>query len=346
MKRHPQNPIITPADIVPSSPELKVIGTFNPGAVIHDGRVHLLIRVAETAICEKDEVATLQWLPTSEGGKLECRRYSKSDRTLDLSDSRYIRREGKTYLSSISHLRLATSEDGVNFAIGDKPFLGSSDETEAYGVEDARITKLDDRYYINYSAVSRDSWYTNMMSTTDFHLLEHHGIIFPPQNKDVSLFPRKIGGKFAALHRPHNFDFGSPSIWYAESPDLIHWGKHRCILRPEGRYEGQRIGGGPPCIETPEGWLHIYHAADENNIYRIFTVLLDLESPWKVIQKSSRPLLEPEAKYETHGFFPGVVFCNGMVSLPDGRILLYYGAADETIALCETSIAELLRSLD
>ncbi|MEO6053714.1 MAG: glycoside hydrolase family 130 protein [Chthoniobacterales bacterium] len=346
MKRHPQNPIIKPADIVPSSPELKVIGAFNPAAIFHDGRVHLLVRVAETAICAKDEVATLQWLPTPEGGKLDCQCYSKSDNTLDLRDSRYIRRGGKTYLSSISHLRLAISDDGVNFKIGDKPFLAASNETEAYGVEDARITKLEDRYYINYTAVSRDSWYTNMMSTVDFQIQEHHGIIFPPQNKDVSLFPRKINGHYAALHRPHNFDFGEPSIWYAESPDLIHWGKHRCILRPEGRYAEQRIGGGPPCIETPEGWLHIYHAADEKSTYRLFTVLLDLECPWKVIKQASRPLLEPQEKYETHGFFPGVVFSNGIATLPDGRILLYYGAADETVAVCETSLPELLASLN
>ncbi|MEO8206610.1 MAG: glycosidase, partial [Chthoniobacterales bacterium] len=92
MKRHPQNPIIKPTDVTPSSPELKVIGAFNPAAIFHAGKIHLLVRVAETAICGNDEVATLQWLPAQDGGNLECRRFSKSDPTLDLSDSRYIRR--------------------------------------------------------------------------------------------------------------------------------------------------------------------------------------------------------------------------------------------------------------
>jgi predicted GH43/DUF377 family glycosyl hydrolase len=195
--------------------------------------------------------------------------------------------------------------------------------------------------------VSPDSWATSLVSTRDFKDVQRHGLIFPPQNKDVCLFPERIHGRYCALHRPHNSGFGRPSIWYAESPDLIHWGGHQCLIRPrDNDWENERIGGGAPCLKTPAGWLQIYHAANRDNTYRLFTLLLDLEDPRRVLKRASRPLIEPETDYETEGFFGRVIFCNGTVQLDDGGVWIYYGAADQTTCLAETTLEELLASLE
>ena len=149
------------------------------------------------------------------------------------------------------------------------------------------------------------------------------------------------------MHRPHNSGFGRPSIWYAESPDLIHWGGHRCLVRPrDNGWEDERVGGGAPCLKTPSGWVQIYHAAGADGAYRLFTLLLDLKHPARLLKRASRPLLEPEADYETGGFFGRVVFTDGVVQFDDGRVWIYYGAADQTTCLVESSVDELLTSLE
>ena len=280
-------------------------------------------------------------------GRPEVWRLSRRDPDVDLSDSRYVIYRGQTYLSTLSHLRLARSRDGVHFTVDENPFLFPADSTESFGVEDARITPIGDRFYINYTSVSADSWATALVSTADFQSVQRHGLIFPPQNKDVCLFPEKINGRYCALHRPHNSGFGRPSIWYAESPDLIHWGGHQCLVRPRNNgWEDERVGGGAPCLKTPSGWVQIYHAAGADGAYRLFTLLLDLKHPARLLQRASRPLLEPEADYETGGFFGRVVFTDGVVQFDDGRVWIYYGAADQTTCLVESSVDELLTSLE
>lgn len=180
--------------------------------------------------------------------------------------------------------------------------------------------------------------------TEDFSSSERLGIIFHPENKDVAIFPEKIRGKYAALHRPNNRGFGKPSIWYAESPDLLHWGNHRCILRPRNtRWEAMKIGGGAPPLKTDHGWLVIYHAKGEGSVYSLFCLLLDLEEPWKVIKQAEEPLLYPELPFEKEGFFGNVVFTNGMVE-KHGKVFLYYGAADQYVGLAFTTVKDLLNS--
>ena len=107
-----------------------------------------------------------------------------------------------------------------------------------------------------------------------------------------------------------------------------------------------KIGGGAPPIKTPEGWLHVYHAKGRDQVYSLFVVLLDLDDPSVVLRRGTRPFVTPEAPYETDGFFGNVIFTNGMVEAPDGRLLLYYGASDESACLIETSVEELLAALD
>jgi len=347
MKRHPANPLITPKMVRPSAPGFRVRGVFNPAATLFGDEIFLLLRVAEDCEAGPDEVSVPIARFADGIGRPDILRLSRRDPDVDLSDSRYVVYRGQTYLSTLSHLRLARSRDGVHFTVDDEPFLFPADSTESFGVEDGRITRLGDTFYINYTCVSPDSWATSLVSTRDFRSIDRHGTIFPPQNKDVCLFPEKINGHYCALHRPNNSGFGRPSIWYAESPDLIHWGRHQCLVRPrDNGLEDERVGGGAPCLKTPAGWLQIYHGASKKGTYRLFTLLLDLDNPARVLKRASRPLLEPDADYETKGFFGRVVFTDGVVQFEDGRVWIYYGAADQTTSLAETSIDELLASLE
>ncbi len=347
MQRHPANPLIQPCDVKPSGPGFLVQGAFNPAAVRFGDEILLLLRVAESCEGGEEEVAVPLMRFENGVGKPDVLRLAKSDPQVDLSDSRYVRYRGQTYLSTMSHLRLARSTDGIHFAVEERPFLSPADASESFGIEDARIVRIDDAFYINYTAVSGDSYATALVSTKDFRTMKRHGIIFPPQNKDVCLFPEKINGRYFALHRPWNSEFGQPSIWIAESHDLIHWGNHRCLLRPRvNGWEDERIGGGAPCIKTPKGWLQVYHGASAGHTYSLFTLLLDANDPSIILKRASSPLLEPCEQYETGGFFGKVVFTNGIVAHDDGRVSIYYGAADKSCCLAETTVEELLASLD
>ncbi len=347
MRRHPDNPLIRPQDLRPSVPGLRVRGVFNPGAARVGDEVVLLLRVAED--CEpRDGYARVPVVRMQDGKpRLEVLEIPADHPEVRLKDTRGIVYRGRAYLSTMSHLRLARSRDGVHFRVEDRPFILPADASERFGVEDARIVHLEGRYWINYTAVSPDGWATALASTTDFRSVQRHGLIFTVQNKDVALFPRRIGGRYHALHRPDNQGFGRPSIWYADSPDLLHWGSHRCILRPrDTRWECAKIGAGAPCIETEAGWLQLYHGKGEGQRYSLFALLLDRERPWQILKRARRPFLEPEAPYETQGFFGNVVFTNGVVTWDDGRVYVYYGAADESVCLLETTVAELLETLE
>ena len=123
------------------------------------------------------------------------------------------------------------------------------------------------------------------------------------------------------MHRPNNDGFGKASIWTARSPDLRHWGGLRCILRPrEGvPFEGTKIGGGGPSVLTRRGWLQIYHGKGSDGAYALFSAILDRDDPSVVLARGSEPVLKPEAEYETSGFFPNVVFTNGLTHPEAGR---------------------------
>jgi len=339
LQRHIQNPLILPSQIHPSNPLYKVLGVFNPGAILFQDEIILLMRVAENCLPEKEYVT----IPFYSEKGADIIRIRKNDRNLIYKDTRGYFYKGKDYLSTISHLRLARSKDGINFSIEDTPFIYPTLDCECFGVEDARIVKLEDNYFINYTAVSGDGYVTVLASTSDFVQIKKLGIIFPPLNKDVALFPEKINEKYAALHRPDNKGFGLPSIWYASSPDLLNWGDHHCLLRPDGSSsESQKIGGGASPIKTELGWLVVYHAKGENSVYSLKLLLLDLNDPKKILKKADCAILLPKLEYERNGFFPNVVFTNGMIEKENGELWIYYGACDETICLVITSISELL----
>jgi len=207
--------------------------------------------------------------------------------------------------------------------------------------------RIEGKIYINYTVVSPDGFATALAVTEDFRTLKRLGIIFHPENKDVCIFPEKIGEKYYALHRPNNSGFGRPAIWLSESPDLLHWGNHRCLLRPrDTSWEAMKIGGGASPIKTAEGWLEIYHGKGEGQTYSLFLALLALDDPSKILKRGGVPILVPEKDYETKGFFPNVVFSNGVAEMGNGKLFIYYGACDESVCMAETSIPALLNSLN
>ena len=346
LKRNPSNPLIKPAMLKSSHSGFRVKGVFNPGATSYKGKIILLLRIAEDCTTKEGYISVPYYRFERDKGIARILEIPINDPDLSLKDTRGIVYRGIDYLSTISHIRLASSDDGTNFSFKDKPFLYPCNQGESFGVEDARVTKIEDIYYITYTAVSADGWATSLATTKDFITVQRKGFIFPPPNKDVSIFPEKISGKYYALHRPHNQGFGKPSIWLSESEDLIHWGNHRCILRPrEMFWEEEKIGGGAAPIKTAEGWLEIYHSKGRDQIYSLFLVLLDLENPAKVLKRGKKPILYPQAPYEKKGFFPNIVFSNGLIVKQGQRILLYYGCCDENVCLAETTIEELLDTL-
>lgn len=347
MIRCEQNPLITTADVLPSREGFVVKGVFNCGVAKFKNEYILLCRVAEAVetdeedvvafpvIEEKDQKSDFKIITIRKSEHLE---YCFDDaRTITKGDDA---NSNVVYLTTLSHLRIARSTDGIHFSIDEKPSIMPDAKEECWGMEDPRITQVGDTYYINYTAVSPNGAATALITTKDFESFERKGIIFLPENKDVTIFPEKINGKYYCFNRPVPKGIGTPDMWLAESEDLIHWGCHKHFYGVSDGWENGRIGGGAPPLKTPKGWLKIYHAADQSNRYCLGAFLLDLRDPGKIIAKSEQPLLEPQAAYEVNGFFGGVVFTCGAVMDGD-RIKIYYGAADDSICMAEISLEDI-----
>ena len=346
MQRYENNPVVCPGDVQPSLEELKVVCAFNAGAIGYRGQVLLLLRVAETA---KDAEAGYITFPvveqTGEGAKVKLKLIKKGSPSLDDSDPRMVVYQGQPYLTTLSHLRLARSEDGRHFTVEAKPAMLPQEELEAFGLEDPRITRIEGKYYITHTAVSPAGIATALASTDDFKSFGRHGLIFAPENRDVVIFPEKIGGKFLAIHRPYPKHIGTPGMWLARSEYLLHWGEYKKIIDVrQDSWDCVRIGAGAVPLRTAKGWLEIYHGADKNNRYCLGAVLLDGDDPSRVLARSKEPLLVPEAPYELKGLLGNVVFTCGAVEWKD-ELLVYYGAADSVTALAVTSVKEVLDSL-
>jgi len=342
-QRYAENPILRPADVRPSIAGMQVECLLNPGVFRFDGKTWLLLRVAERP---KQASGKTSFPVLDATGKVEILEFDNSDSKLNRDDPRVINYDGSDYLTTMSHLRLVASEDGVNFREdpGYPPMFGQG-ELEAYGIEDCRVVRIDETYYLTYTQVSAHGVGVGLRTTTDWHSFSHHGMMLPPHNKDCAIFDERIAGKYHALHRPSSVFLGGNYIWLAKSPDLVHWGSHRCLAhsRP-GMWDAARVGAGAAPIRTPAGWLAIYHGADANQRYCLGALLLDLEAPCKVVARSREPIMEPIAEYERTGFFGNVVFTNGHVV--DGDTLtIYYGASDSVICGARLSIEEILKSL-
>jgi predicted GH43/DUF377 family glycosyl hydrolase len=339
------NPIISPNDVKPYLSNYEVIGVFNAGVTRYNGEVVLLLRVAERPINLNSEVY-LAPIYNPDTKEIDILTFDKGQPGIDYSDSRIIRTPGQTYLTSISHLRVARSQDGVHFTIDERPAIFPDNEYEAYGIEDPRITLLDGLYYINYSAISTLGIVTMLTVTADFRSYERRGIIFHPDNKDVEIFPEIIGGKYYALHRPSCSHFGKPEVWLSQSPDLLHWGNHRYLMGiREGFWDEERVGGSAIPFRVEQGWLEIYHGADKNHRYCLGAVLLKGDDPHQIIGRSREPFFVPEATYEVDGFFGNVVFTCGVL-FENNKVKIYYGAADTYMAYAEIDLVDIMEGLD
>jgi len=343
--RSPHNPIIRPQDVKPSRRDFEVIGVLNAGVTRLGDDIILLLRVAERPVNE-DQGTVRTSVYDVVDDRLVIIDFSKSDPETDFSDPRLIVRSGQTYLTSISHLRLARSTDGINFAIDDTPAIFPANRYETFGIEDPRITLIGRTYYITYVAVSPLGVTTSLIATEDFISFERLGVIFCPENKDVVLFPGQVAGRFYALHRPVSPLFNRHEMWIADSPDLHCWGNHRCLMAPRANcWDEIKIGAGAVPFRTPDGWLEVYHGADRDNRYSLGAVLLDSHKPWKVIARTEKPILLPQAGYECEGFFGNVVFTCGLLC-EDDKVMIYYGAADTAICCAELSLKDIFESLN
>lgn len=344
-QRFTQNPLISPRDLVPSLAELEITCLLNPGVFQFDGKTWLLVRVAERP---QQQVGIISFPILTPTGAMEIIQIAADDPELNLSDPRVINYRGVDYLTTLSHLRLLCSDDGVKFyEPKGYPRLVGEGSLQTFGIEDCRVTCLDGTYYLTFTAVSDSGVCVALRTTKDWKTFISHGIILPPHNKDCALFSEKIDGKYYALHRPSSVDLGGNYIWLAESPDGLHWGNHKCLIKTrKGAWDSARIGAGAAPIKTACGWLEIYHGANEKHQYCLGAILLDLNDPSKVLARSEQPIMRPSTEYELCGFFGHVVFTNGHVVAPDGETLtIYYGAADEFVCGATFSITEILGSL-
>ena len=255
-----------------------------------------------------------------------------------------------------SHLCAARSRNGVDgWTIDAEPTLRPDPERfpeELWGIEDPRITFVEElgKYAIAYTAFSRQGPGVALALTEDFRHFERYGLVMQPDDKDAALLPRRINGSFALIHRPVTASGAHVCISF--SPDLRNWGGHKTVLpaRRGAWWDANKVGLSPPLIETPRGWLMLYHGVRKTgagSLYRVGVALLDLETAQHCLLRGDSWIFGPETPYEREGDVGYVTFpCGYTLDDDNETINLYYGAADTSIALATGKISELLRWLD
>jgi len=256
----------------------------------------------------------------------------------------------------ISHLCAARSANGIdNWQIEPLPTLEPdpvNHPEELWGIEDPRITYIPElnKYAVTYTAFSRAGPAVALALTADFKHFERLGVVMPPADKDAALLPRRFNGYWLMIHRPSTA-LGA-HIYISQSPDMIHWGRHHLVLpaRQGAWWDASRVGLAAPPIETPQGWLMLYHGVKDTpsgSIYRVGLALLDLKEPWRCARRGTEWIFGPVMDYERIGDVNGVVFPCGIILEPDQEtIRVYYGAADTSICLAWARKSELLKWLE
>lgn len=260
-------------------------------------------------------------------------------------------------LEGITTVALATSQDGLNWTVETQPVMDWRSQ-EVVAPTDVRLMLVEGRPYATVAVNTRHGMETWCVTTEDFHDFQ---TVFKmtPDNRDVVLFPERIGGNLLRLERPFTmFGHGQQEvfdIWTSESPDWAFWGKPQVVLDVEHvPYANLRIGPGTPPLKTERGWLLLFHAVDDDldrplngwepwsKRYTAGVMLLDLDDPRRVIGLSRQPLLAPEAPYEREGYRGSVIFPCGWVLEDDGEVKIYYGAADTVQCLATAHLDDLL----
>lgn len=249
-----------------------------------------------------------------------------------------------------SIIGIADSQDGYRFAVRPEPFLipetsGPFAEYEEFGVEDLRICRIDEEYLLTYSAYSRHGVRIALARTRDFVSVERIALITEADYRNVVIFPEKIGGRYARLDRPHS-EISPWSIWISYSPDLVHWGDAKVVMKPvQYHWDEMKIGPGATPIRTDRGWLNIYHGVFptmDGSVYRLGAALHDLEDPSRVIAVADDFILQPEDPWELVGYVHNVVFTCGAVPEEDGTVKIYWGGADTVMCVGTARIDDLV----
>ncbi len=340
--------LICPQQVKPTQEGYEVSGSFNPGVAAYKSKVYFLVRVAEKPLVRRKNYLALpradfkggyiiDWVANTEYTRLD-------ERGIEINNT------GLYRLTTVSHLRLAISDDGLSIsAINKQPWLYPEYEYEEYGIEDARITQIDDAYFITYVAVSRYGIVTALASTKDFVTIRRYGPIFPPENKNVVIFPEKIKGKYIAIHRPTGATpMGVPSLWLSESPDACYWGNYKHITIPAEIMNYIRLGAGAPPILFEQGWLLIYHAVSKNSknikpgIYHTNVMLLDENNPSKVIWNRPHIIITTSIYIKRDDHFANVIFPTGSI-LRNNFIYIYCGELDSITTVYKLPIDEIFR---
>jgi predicted GH43/DUF377 family glycosyl hydrolase len=339
-KRFSENPLLKPADLKSSTEGLEITCLLNPGVFQYLDKTWLAVRVAERPAQKENLIS----FPVLNSGNIKIIEINKDDPELKATDARVVNYKGVDYLTTLSHLRLLCSDDGIHFyePEGYHPITGEG-ILQTFGIEDCRVTFLENKYYLTFTSVSDNGVGVGLKTTTDWKIFQSHGMILPPHNKDCAVFSEKINGQYYALHRPSSVEIGGNYIWLAQSPDGIHWGNHKCIIKTrENLWDSARVGAGAAPIKTDAGWLEIYHGANYQNQYCLGAFLTEINDPSKIIARTEEPIMIPSADYEVSGFFGNVVFTNGHIVHPDGDTLtIYYGASDEFVCAAQFSIKEI-----
>jgi len=318
MPRHPQNPIITRADIPAIPPHFcDVSSVFNPGAIRFGDRIALMLRVQNRG-----------------------------------RETAFI---------------MAFSEDGIHFVFEPATVILEGLEYLSpmpFHCYDARITRLDNQYWIMFAMDTAEGCCLALAVTEDFHRFEFRGICSEMDVRNGVLFPESIDGFYYRLDRPNQQEtdggvLTGTAIRLSKSTDLLNWAAISTLISGRWHYWDELIGSGPPPLKTAAGWLHVYHGVATHfgaaNVYQAGVVLLDLNNPGRVLGRSRQNILEPRELYETTGQVPNVVFPSGMIAietdedgcaLPDNPVYLYYGAADTCVGLYITTIYDLLQACE
>lgn len=273
-----------------------------------------------------------------------------------------------------TNLGFAESTDGIAWTVRARPVL---DEERARAatrhlipdrfesdfirrIYDPRITIIEGRPHLCFAADTAHGVCGLMATTDDFETFHFTGLS-APENRNMVLFPEKIGGDYVRLERPFPMylrggaeDFPT---WISRSHDLSRWGECRPLLGPRDLpYANSKIGPAAPPIRTRAGWLTPLHAVNKDPAKRLLgwepggwfktyyagLALLDLEDPSKLIGLMREPLLAPTADYELDGFRGSVIFPCGFTAEDNGEARLYYGAADTAIAMASAPIDDLI----
>jgi len=266
-------------------------------------------------------------------------------------DGRYIMLFRSHTLNGRSIIGKAESKDGFSFTVDPEPFLvpateGVFAEYEAFGVEDLRITPIEGEYLLTYSAYSSHGVRIALARTKDFSSVERVALITQADLRNVVIFPQKFDGRYVRLDRPHS-EITPWSIWISYSPDLIHWGDSKMLMKPMPyHWDEMKIGPGAVPFKTSEGWLHIYHGVFQTMagaVYRLGVALHDLADPSIIIGVSDRWILQPEDPWEVSGYVPNVVFTCGAVPEDDGTVKIYWGGADTVMCAGTAQIDDLVQ---